>query len=302
MKIIFMGTPDYAEAILKTLIDTSDMEVVAVYTQPDKPVGRKKVMTSPPVKILANENNIEVYQPNRLRDAEVLAELQKIECDYIVVAAYGQILPQVILDHAPCINLHASILPAYRGASPIQQTLLNDDKTTGVTAMRMDIGLDTGDILKIQTIDVGKDELVSSLFDRLTKVACDLTVDVLQNFDSLKPMPQDNPLSTHCTKITKANGEVNFEDAHGLYAKYRAYTPWPGTYLKNGLKLKEIKLLEKCTENEAGKILNIGKNSIVIGCTKGTIEVFKVQSPSKKEVDVISYINGKRLALEDYLS
>ena len=118
MKIIFMGTPDYAEAILKTLIDTSDMEVVAVYTQPDKPVGRKKVMTSPPVKILANENNIEVYQPNRLRDAEVVAELQKIECDYIVVAAYGQILPQEILDHAPCINLHASILPAYRGGKP----------------------------------------------------------------------------------------------------------------------------------------------------------------------------------------
>ena len=302
MKIIFMGTPDYAEAILKTLIDTSDMEVVAVYTQPDKPVGRKKVMTLPPVKILANDNNIEVYQPNRLRDADVVAELQKIECDYIVVAAYGQILPQEILDHAPCINLHASILPAYRGASPIQQTLLNDDKTTGVTAMRMDIGLDTGDILKIQTIDVGKDELVSSLFDRLTKVACDLTVDVLQNFDSLKPMPQDDSLSTHCTKITKANGEVNFEDAHSLYCKYRAYTPWPGIYLKNELKLKEIKLLEKCTENKAGKILSIGKKSIVIGCTKGTIEVFKVQAPSKKEVDVISYINGKRLALEDYLS
>ncbi|MBC8236991.1 MAG: methionyl-tRNA formyltransferase [Helicobacteraceae bacterium] len=302
MKIIFMGTPDYAEAILKTLIDASDMEVVAVYTQPDKPVGRKKVMTSPPVKVLANENKIEVYQPNRLRDAEVVAELQKIECDYIVVAAYGQILPQEILDHAPCINLHASILPAYRGASPIQQTLLNDDKTTGVTAMRMDIGLDTGDILKIQTIDVGKDELVSSLFDRLTKVACDLTVDVLQNFDSLKPIPQNDSLSTHCTKITKANGEVNFEDAYSLYCKYRAYTPWPGIYLKNGLKLKEIKLLEKCTENEAGKILSIGKNSVVLGCAKGTIEVFNVQAPSKKEVDIISYINGKRLTLEDYLS
>ena len=302
MKIIFMGTPDYAEAILKTLIDNPDIEVVAVYTQPDKPVGRKKVMTSPSVKILANEHKIDVYQPSRLRDEEVVKELQKIECDYIVVAAYGQILPQEILDHTPCINLHASILPAYRGASPIQQTLLNDDKTTGVTAMRMDIGLDTGDILKIKTIDVAKDELADSLFERLTKAACELTVDVLQNFDSLEQVPQDDSLATHCTKITKANGEVNFEDAYSLYCKYRAYTPWPGIYLENGLKLKKIKLIEKCTQNEAGKILKIEAKSIIVGCKKGTIEVFNVQAPSKKEVDIISYINGKRLTLEDNLS
>ena len=302
MKIIFMGTPDYAEAILKTLITTQDMEVVAVYTQPDKPVGRKKVMTSPSVKILAEQNSINVFQPSRLRDEDVVQELQKIECDYIVVAAYGQILPQEILDHAPCINLHASILPQYRGASPIQQTLLQDDKQTGVTAMRMDIGLDTGNILKIQSIDVDKDEVVGSLFDRLTKVACELTLDVLQNFDTLTEIPQDDSKATHCTKITKANGEVSFEDAYSLYNKYRAYTPWPGIYLENGLKLKKIKLLEKCTENEAGKILKIEAKSIIVGCTKGTIEIFSVQAPSKKEVDIISYINGKRLSLEDCLS
>ena len=297
-----MGTPDYAEAILKTLITTQDMEVVAVYTQPDKPVGRKKVMTSPSVKILAEQNSINVFQPSRLRDEDVVQELQKIECDYIVVAAYGQILPQEILDHAPCINLHASILPQYRGASPIQQTLLQDDKQTGVTAMRMDIGLDTGNILKIQSIDVDKDEVVGSLFDRLTKVACELTLDVLQNFDTLTEIPQDDSKATHCTKITKANGEVSFEDAYSLYNKYRAYTPWPGIYLENGLKLKKIKLLEKCTENEAGKILKIEAKSIIVGCTKGTIEIFSVQAPSKKEVDIISYINGKRLSLEDCLS
>ncbi len=297
-----MGTPDYAEAILKTLLDTKNIEVVAVYTQPDKPVGRKKVMTAPSVKVLAKENAIDVYQPSKLRDVEIVKELQKIECDYIVVAAYGQILPQDILDHAPCINLHASILPEYRGASPIQQTLLNDDKKTGVTAMRMDIGLDTGDILKINSIDVDKDEIVGSLFDRLTSVACELTVDVLQNFDTLNAVKQDNSLATHCTKITKANGEVNFDDAYSVYNKYRAYTPWPGIYLSNGLKLKKIKLLEKCTENESGKILSIESDSIIVGCKKGTLKVFSVQAPSKKEVDIISYINGKRLALEDYLS
>ncbi|MBN2782298.1 MAG: methionyl-tRNA formyltransferase, partial [Campylobacterales bacterium] len=184
MKVIFMGTPYYAEAILQKLIDTTDIEVVAVYTQPDKPVGRKKIMTPPSVKTLALKNDIKVYQPTKLRDAEVVKELLNIECDYIVVAAYGQILPLEILNHAPCINLHASILPQYRGASPIQQTLLNGDAKTGVTAMLMEEGLDTGDIIKIDEIDVDKDEMVESLFDRLTVVASDLTIDVLKNYNS----------------------------------------------------------------------------------------------------------------------
>lgn len=302
MKIIFMGTPDYAEQILKTLINTSDIEVVAVYTQPDKPVGRKKVMTSPLVKTIGNENNIDVYQPNRLRDSEVVEELLKIECDYIVVAAYGQILPQTILDHAPCINLHASILPQYRGASPIQQTLLNNDKTTGVTAMLMEAGLDTGDILKISTIDVPSDEMVENLFNRLTEVACALTVDVLQNFSLYTPIAQDDSLSTHCTKITKADGEVVFENADTLYNKYRAFTPWPGIYLASGLKLKKINLEESASSNKIGQIIKIEEKSIVVSCEKGSVRIFSVQAPSKKEVDIISYINGKRISLEDYLS
>ena len=131
MRIIFMGTPDYAEAILKRIINTPKMEVVAVYTQPDKPIGRKKIMTPPVVKTLALKHNIDVYQPTKLRDKDTVKELLKIDADFIVVAAYGQILPLDILQHAPCINLHASILPQYRGASPIQQTLLNGDKETG---------------------------------------------------------------------------------------------------------------------------------------------------------------------------
>ncbi|MEE8589557.1 MAG: methionyl-tRNA formyltransferase, partial [Sulfurimonadaceae bacterium] len=150
MNVIFMGTPDYASEILETLVADKAINVVAVYTQPDKPVGRKKVMTPPITKTVALQNNLPVYQPTRLRDEETVAELLQIECDYIVVAPYGQILPKAVLDHAPCINLHASILPDYRGASPIQQAILNGDKETGVTAMLMDVGLDTGDILKIE--------------------------------------------------------------------------------------------------------------------------------------------------------
>lgn len=170
MRVIFMGTPDYAEVILARLIDTEDIDVVAVYTQPDKPVGRKKVLTPPVVKTLANKHNIDVYQPDRLRDQDVVDELLKIKCDYIVVAAYGQILPKQILDHAPCINLHASILPHYRGASPIQQSLLNNDAKTGVTAMLMDEGLDTGDIIKIQEFEIPKDMIVVSFLRHLQKL------------------------------------------------------------------------------------------------------------------------------------
>lgn len=278
------------------------MEVVAVYTQPDKPVGRKKVMTPPVVKTLALENNINTYQPNRLRDEETVAELLKIKCDYIVVAAYGQILPKSVLDHAPCINLHASILPQYRGASPIQQTLLNGDKKTGVTAMMMDVGLDTGDIIKVDTISVPADMMVDTLFNELTLVASNLTIDILQNFDSYSTCRQDESLMTHCSKITKADGEVEFKDALTLYNKYRAFTPWPGIYLNTGLKLKEIELVETSSLNKAGEILHIDKNSITVGCENGSIRILKVQPQSKKEMDISSYINGKRLSLADIIS
>ena len=287
MKVIFMGTPDYAKVILERLIHTDGIDIVAVYTQPDKPVGRKKVMTPPEVKVLAVENSIDVYQPNRLRDEDTVNELLEIECDYIVVAAYGQILPRKILEHAPCINLHASILPQYRGASPIQQTLLNGDNKTGVTAMLMEEGLDTGNIIKIKTIDVGENEMVESLFNRLTEVASDLTVDVLQNFSSYKAVPQEDNLATHCTKITKADGEVEFVNATVLYNKYRAYTPWPGIYLSSGLKLKNISLEDRVGSNTSGKILQIDSDSIVVACSEGSIIIYSVQAPSKKEIDIL---------------
>lgn len=300
-KIIFMGTPDYAEVILKELIADSTIDVVAVYTQPDKPVGRKKVLTAPIVKVTAQEHNIDIYQPIRLRDESVVKELLEIECDYIIVAAYGQILPREVLDHAPCINLHASILPQYRGASPIQQTLLNGDKETGVTAMLMEEGLDTGDILKIDKINVPDDEMVESLFKRLTDVAAHLTLDVIKNFDKYTPVPQDETKATHCKKITKADGLVSFSDAEKLFNKYRAFTPWPGIYLESKLKLKEIALVDKSSKNDIGKILSIDKDSIVVGCQEGSIRVFRVQPESKKEMDVLSYINGKRLNIADSL-
>ncbi|MBD3796196.1 MAG: methionyl-tRNA formyltransferase [Campylobacterales bacterium] len=302
MNVIFMGTPSYADEILKKLLGCKEVNVVAVYTQPDKPVGRKKVLTPPPVKITALQNNIKVYQPEKLRNEETVAELLEIPCDYIIVAAYGQILPKAILEHAPCINLHASILPAYRGASPIQQTLLNGDNKTGVTAMLMDVGLDTGDILKISEITVSDDEMVETLFEKLTDVACELTIDVLKNYNNYTPLKQDEAKATHCTKITKAEGLIEFKNARELYNKYRAFTPWPGVYLANGLKLKKISLLEERSQNSAGTILEVKKQSIVVGCLEGSIEIFDVQPESKKEMNIIGYLNGKRIGVADTLS
>ena len=297
-----MGTPDYASEILSALVADENINVVAVYTQPDKPVGRKKVMTPPITKVVASENNLPVYQPTRLRDESTVAELLKIACDYIVVAAYGQILPKAVLDHAPCINLHASILPEYRGASPIQQSILNGDKETGVTAMMMDVGLDTGAIIKIEKIAIGDDEMVSTLFDRLTLTATDLTLDVLKNFENYASESQDESRSTHCTKITKQEGLIAFDDATALYNRYRAYTPWPGVYLESGLKIKEMSLVENAKSYTAGEILAVDKTSVIVGCEKGSVSITLVQPASKKEMSVVAYLNGKRLSLADTLA
>ena len=301
INIVYMGTPDYASYILETLIKDKEIDVLSVYTQPDKPVGRKKVLTAPPVKMVALENGIEVHQPLNLRAPETEEEIRALRPDYIVVAAYGQILPKNILDIAPCINLYASILPQYRGASPIQQSLLHGDKETGVTAMLMDVGLDTGDILKISKVSIPESMMVEELFETLTHCAAELTLDVLKAFTSLKPQKQDDEASSLCKKISKENGLVVFDDAVTLYNRYRAYTPWPGVYLESGLKLKEMSLESKTGEHKAGEVLEVGKNFLIIGCEKGSLRITRIQPPSKKEMDIQAYLNGKRLERADTL-
>jgi len=302
MRVIFMGTPPYADEILKTLLLQDDIEIAGVYTQPDKPVGRKHVITPSAVKITAKKHNLDIYQPNNLRDTSSINEFLKLKCDYVVVAAYGQILPQQILNHAPCINLHASILPKYRGASPIQEAILNNDKHTGVTAMKMDKGLDTGDIIKISSTSIKPDEMVQSLYDRLTKIACELTVDILHNYHLYTPIAQDNSMASYCGKITKQDGLVTFDNAISLYNKYRAFEPWPGVYLQSGLKLKALDLHDATQTCNKGQILAIEDKYIIVGCKIGSVKIYKVQPASKKEMDIISYINGRRLGCEDYLS
>lgn len=295
INIIYMGTPDYASTILQKLVEDDEIKVLSVYTQPDKPVGRKKVLTAPITKLVALENNIVVHQPLNLRSPETEEEIKALKPDYIVVAAYGQILPKNILDIAPCINLHASILPQYRGASPIQQSLLNGDKETGVTAMLMDVGLDTGDILKISKMDIPDTMMVEELFEALTDIASDLTLDVLKNFKNYTPMKQDDEASTHCSKISKEDGLVSFDDAYTLYNKYRAFTPWPGVFLESGLKLKDIVLQSTQGSYKPGTILVTSKDSFLVGCKHGCLRVNQLQAPSKKQIDGASYLNGKKL-------
>jgi len=302
-KILFMGTPDYATKIFEEIVN-SKYEIVGLFTQPDKPVGRKQILTPPHIKQFCVQNDLKlpIFQPSKLRNNdEVKEQIISLKPDLIIVAAYGQILPREILDIAPCINLHASLLPLYRGASPIQESLLNDDPYTGVTAMLMEEGLDTGDILGFKYLKITDQMEVAAAFDHLSEIAAKLTLSILNRFDSLDARKQNDSLATLCKKIKKEHGEVNFNNAKELYLKYKAYSYWPGVYLNSGLKLKDITLLEEHSINSKGKILEIGSDFVKISCDLGSLKIKTLQAPSKKAVNASDYIRGKRLNIGDIL-
>lgn len=303
-RIVFMGTPSYATVIFAKLLE-KNFNVVALFTQSDKKVGRKQELTPPHIKQYCLDQNINlpIYQPQRLRDnQEMVDALYSLKPDFIVVAAYGQILPKSILDIAPCINLHASLLPKYRGASPIQEALLHDDEYTGVTAMLMEEGLDTGDILGFKYLKITPTLEVAQAFETLSHVAADLTIETLNHFSSLNPLPQNSALSSLCKKIKKEEGEVDFSDAKALVLKYKAYSFWPGVFLSSGLKLKGITLVDETLAHQAGEILAINKESVVVGCATGAIEIKTLQAPSKKELSSVDYFRGQRLQVGDILA
>ena len=298
MNIVFMGTPDYADRILKRLIKEDSINVISVYTQLDKPVGRKKVMTPPPVKVTAEEEGISCYQPTTLKDKAIVEQIKNENPDFIIVAAYGQLLPKSILDIATCINLHASLLPKYRGASPIQQALLNGDKITGVTAMLMEEGLDSGPILSWNVTKIDITDRKNDLFNRLADMAADLTVDTLKRFGEISPLKQSPVDANYCKKIRKSDGLVTFSmPAEVIYNTFRAYEGWPGIYLESGLKLLEISIVDG--EGKVGTIIRIDDDGVVVACGIGALKIHMVQPPSKKGMDSLSYIRGKRLGVED---
>ncbi len=303
MRIVFMGTPSYASVILKELLKDNSFEVVALVTQMDKPVGRRQILTPPDTKkfLLDNSLDIKIFQPETLKDETSIKFIKELKPDFIVVAAYGMLLPKEILSIAPCINLHASILPKYRGASPIQSAILNQDRFSGVSAMLMNEGLDTGDILSFSYIGISNLNAIE-LFEKLSRLAAKLTIKTLKNFNSLKPIKQIDCEATYAKKIKKEDGLVDLLDAKKVYAKYLAFIFWPGIFLKSGIKLKKIALHDIDTQNGIGKILKIEKEYIILGCKKGSLKIFSLQIPSKKQMSAVEYIRGKRLEVGDIIS
>ncbi len=305
MRIVFMGTPSYATEILSGLLSDNTFEVVALFTQADKPVGRKKILTPPHIKefVLKNGYDFPIYQPKNLRAKESEEQIRAFNPDFIVVAAYGQILPKNILDICPCINLHASILPKYRGASPIQSAILNNEPKTGVTSMLMEEGLDTGDMLKISEVDIKNTTTSGELFETLSKVARELTIKTLKEFDNITPIKQNDALHTKCSKISKQDGEVDFykHSASEIYTKFRAFSPWPGIFLPNKVKLIDVVLCNENINNEPNKILSLNKDGFEISTKSGSLFVKEVQPPTKKKMSAYSYIQGLRKSVEDRL-
>ena len=304
MKIVFMGTPDYATQILKELLTCKDIQVPLLVTQDDKPVGRKQVLTPPHIKEWALQNcpEIKIYQPISLKTEEAREYISSFNPDFIVVAAYGKILPPSILKIAPCINLHASILPNYRGASPIQSSILNQDRYAGVTSMLMEEGLDTGDMLGFSYFKLNEDIKIDVLFEKLSVLAAKLSVKTLRNFSLLQPLAQLNADSNYAKKISKQDGLVCFESmsAKEIYIKFRSYDPWPGIYLESGLKLKEIKIVEFKTDAKPAVIVEIDKE-IIVTCKEGCLAIASLQPPSKKQMSGVEYTRGKRLEVGNTL-
>lgn len=297
-----MGTPAYAARILDELI-LNDFEILAVFTQADKPVGRKQVISMSEVKSLALQKlpKTPIFQPKSLKDENVIHEISSLKPNFIVVAAYGKILPQGILDLAPCINLHASLLPKYRGASPIQSAILNGDEKSGVCTMLMNAGLDTGDILQSLECEI-KGKNAGEVFDLLANLAANLAVKTLKEFDKITPKAQDESKASLCKKIQKSDGLIKLDSAKEIYQKFLAFTPWPGIFLENGLKFLNLELVDENSEHlRAGEILALENDGFLLACKKGILKIKSLQEAGKKALEARVYLNGKRLKLADSL-
>ncbi len=299
MRIVFMGTPDFAAAILKRLIDTG-RNVVGVFSQPDKPVGRKQIITPTATKIVAMEHNIPVFQPAKLRDGEALAIMQELKPDLTVVAAYGKILPKDILDVAPLgnVNVHGSLLPKYRGSAPIQWSVINGDKVTGITTMFMAEGMDTGDMILKFELPIGEDETAGELFDRMAELGAESIEKTLELFDKgeVKAEPQIEEEATYAPMLKKEMGEIDFsKTAEEIHNLARGLNPWPVAYTfleGKSIKIHEAKAAEGFS-GEEGKLLD--EKRFIVGCKNGAVEFITVQPEGKNKMSGADFIRGRRL-------
>ncbi len=299
MKVIFMGTPDFSVKTLEAIIEAGH-EVCLVVTQPDKPKGRGKSMQFTPVKECALEHGIEVFQPTKMRDSENIEYIRKYNADIIIVVAFGQILTKSVLDMPKygCINVHASLLPKYRGAAPIQWTVINGDEITGVTTMRMDEGIDTGEMIAKQTFRVAEDETGGSLFDKLATTGAELcvkTMEMLEN-GTAEFTPQNNEEATHTSMIRKELGIIDWnKPAVEIERLIRGLNPWPSAYTKldgKTFKIWKAKVVKGKTDVHPGCIFHIGKNEMYVQTKEGALSLLEVQLEGKKRMDVGSFLRG----------
>ena len=302
MNVIFMGTPDFAVGTLKSLINSAH-QVKAVVTQPDKPKGRGKAMQATPVKEVAKEAGIPVLQPKRVREREVIEKLEKIEADVIVVVAFGQIIPKEILTmkRYGCINVHASLLPKYRGAAPIQWAIINGEEKTGVTIMQMDAGVDTGDMLFKSEVAIAPEDTYASLQDKLARAGADLIVPALAAVEKgeVKPEHQNASDSSYVGMIDKSMGQIDFARPAAETARLiRGLNPWPSAYTSyKGKKLKiwEVSPCEEQAEGAPGMVKKLDKEAIYINTGEGVLKVTQLQLEGKKRMQVKDFLLGCRM-------
>lgn len=294
MRIVFMGTPDFAVPSLQALIDAGH-DVCAVYTQPDKPQGRKQILTAPPVKTLALEHDIPVFQPNTLKNEDEQARLRELAPEVIIVVAYGKLLPKAVLDIPPhgCINVHGSLLPRWRGAAPIQWAVIAGDEMAGVTTMQMAEGLDTGDMLLTYETKVGEKETAGELFDRLAQSGAELLTQTLVKLDEIEPRPQDDAQSCYAHMLDKQMAVIDWsKSAHEIDCLIRGLNPWPiALTTLSGERLKVFAAEKANGRGEPGTVLEADpKKGLTVACGEGALKLTEIQ-----------LVGGKRMKVNDFL-
>jgi methionyl-tRNA formyltransferase len=307
-----MGTPELARVSLQALLARSDFEVIAVVTQPDRPKGRDLKLTPSPVKELALHSKVPVLQPERARNEGFIEELRKLKSDLIAVAAFGQILPQSILDlpRFGCVNVHTSLLPKYRGAAPIQWAILNDESETGVTIMKMDAGMDTGAILTLEKTPIQESDNGQTLHDRLATIGAELLVRTIPDYIAAKipPCPQPAEGVSDAPKIKKKDGEIDWtQPARAIWNRVRGLVPWPGAYTHVSAEPKPFLLKiwegEVVQENgSAGEILSADKSGIVVGCAQESLRIHQLQLEGGKRLNAQQFLAGHQLTPGQKLS
>ncbi|WP_429039832.1 methionyl-tRNA formyltransferase [Aeromonas veronii] len=301
LKLIFAGTPDFAARHLAALL-SSDHEVVAVYTQPDKPAGRGQKLTASPVKELALAHNLPVYQPASLRKEEAQAELAALGADLMVVVAYGLILPKVVLDtpRLGCINVHGSLLPRWRGAAPIQRSIWAGDAETGVTIMQMDVGLDTGAMIRKVSCPIAADETSASLYDKLAELGPQALVDTINAMTAGETAAeaQDDALANYAEKLSKEEARIDWSmEAVAIERCIRAFNPWPISWFEvadQTVKVWQAAVIDSDHGQPAGTLLKADKQGIDIATGKGVLRLLTLQPPGKKAMSVSDLLNSRR--------